>query len=90
MIIEEKFFKLIPVNEHSPRFDLELLKTIKPRGKDAYKEFRNVAYGISLDTAIRKIAHYCVECKHKDTAIKLKEYFSEFTKEVESLTKMLK
>lgn len=88
MIIEERDFRLIPISESSPRFDLELLHLIQPKGKEARLEFKNVAYSISLDTAIKKIAHFRVSCNHKDEAVKLTTYFEEFKAELESLKEL--
>lgn len=85
MVIEEKDFRLIPISESSPKFDLELLYTINPKGKESRQEFKNVAYGIGLDYAVRKIAHYRVSCKHKDEAVTLLTYFKEFKEELDSL-----
>lgn len=85
MVIEEKDFRLIPISETSPTFDLELLYTINPKGKESRQEFKNVAYGISLDYAVKKIAHYRVSCKHKEEAIALLTYFKEFKEELDSL-----
>lgn len=83
MTIEEKDFRLTPVNETSLKFDLELLYTVKPRGKEERQEFKNVAYGISLDHALKKIVQYRLSCKH-DT-ISLINYFKEFKNELDSL-----
>lgn len=88
MTIEEKDFRLAPVSDSSICFDLELLYTIRPKGKEERLEFKNVAYGISLETAIKKIAQHRVVCKHKDEAIKLLTYFSEFKKELDSLKEL--
>ena len=83
MIIEEKDFRLTPVSESSPMFDLELLYTVRPKGKEARQEFKNVAYGISLESALKKIIQYRVSCKH-DT-IDLATYLKEFRNELDSL-----
>lgn len=85
MVIEEKDFKLIPINDSVPKFDLELLYTIQPKGKEARVEFKNVAYGISLEHAIKKIAHYRVCHEHNEEAINLLTYFEEFKRELDSL-----
>lgn len=88
MVIEEKDFKLTPVSDSSVYFDLELLYTIRPKGKEERLEFKNVAYGISLEAAVKKIAQYKVVCKHKDEAIKLLTYLSEFKKELDSIKEL--
>lgn len=85
MVIEEKDFKLISVNDSVPKFDLELLYKIQPKGKEARVEFKNVAYGVSLEHAIKKIAHYRVCCKHNEESIRLLTYFEEFKEELDSL-----
>lgn len=89
MEIVEKDFKLTPISEDHPSFDLELLYVINKGKANERLEFKNSAYGISLDTAIRKIAHYRVNCKHKEEAIKLKVYFEEFKKELDDLKNLL-
>lgn len=89
MEIVEKDFKLKPIDDNSPMFDVELLYQIKPRGGEPRLEFKNVAYGCSLESAIRKIAHYRVCCNHREEAIRLKTYFEEYKKELDELKKLL-
>ena len=85
MTIEEHDFKLTPVSNSDIKFDLELLYKIQPKGKEARMEFKNVAYGISLDHAVHRIAQYRVNQKHKNEAITLLTYFKEFKEELDSL-----
>lgn len=85
MTIEEQDFRLTPVNDSSLRFDLELLYKVQPKGKEARFEFKNDAYGISLDYAMKKIAQYRINNRHKDETIKLLTYFKEFKEELDSL-----
>lgn len=85
MVIEEEDFKLTPVSDSSVNFDLELLCKIQPRGKEARMEFKIVAYGITLNHAVHRIAQYRVNQKHKDEAITLLTYFKEFKEELDSL-----
>ena len=85
MIIEESDFKLIPVSESNPMFDLELLYTIKPKGKEKRLEFKNAAYGVSLEAAIKKIIQYRICSKHKEDAINLQTYLSEFKQQLKDL-----
>lgn len=85
MVIEEKDFRLTPISDSSPKYDLELLYKVQPKGKDARLEFKNIAYGIGIEYAIKKIAHYRVCCKHKEEAIRLLTYFKEFKEELDSL-----
>lgn len=85
MIIEEKDFRLTPINDYSINFDLELLYKVQPRGGESRMEFKNVAYGISLDHAVHRIAQYRISQKYKDEAITLLTYFKEFKEELDSL-----
>lgn len=89
MEIVEKDFKLKPISEDCPMFDLELLYVVKPRGGEARLEFKNAGYGMSIENVIKKIAHYRVCCNHKDDAIKIKTYFEEYKKELDDLKKLL-
>lgn len=89
MEIVEKDFKLKPIDECSPFFDLELLYVVKPRGGEARLEFKNAGYGMTLESAIKKIAHYRVDCNHREESIKLKMYFNEYKKELDTLKELL-
>lgn len=89
MEIAEKDFKLKPISEDCPMFDLELLYVVKPRGGEARLEFKNAGYGLSLQSAIKKIAHYRVNCNHREEAIRIKTYFEEYKKELDELKKLL-
>lgn len=86
MIIKEKDFQLTPVSDSSPVFDLELLYTVRPKGKEARQEFKNVAYGISLESALKKVIQYRISCKHE--IIDLATYLKEFKEELDSLKKL--
>lgn len=89
MEIKESDFRLIPVAEHSTLYDLELLYTIHPKGKEARSEFKNVAYGISLETAIKKIAQYRVSCNHENDTISLKNYLQEYQSSIKSIKNLI-
>lgn len=86
MVIEEKDFRLTPISESSPMFDLELLYTIRPKGKEARQEFKNAGYGMSLESALKKIIQYRIACKH--TTIDMVSYLKEFRAEVNSLKEL--
>lgn len=88
MIIREKDFQLIPVSDSSPIFDLELLYTVRPKGKEARQEFKNVAYGISLESALKKVIQYRLSLKHE--IVDLHTYLREFREEIDSLRKLCK
>lgn len=86
MIIEEEDFRLTPINDTSPKYDLELKYSIG--GKNPREEFKVAAYGVSLTNALQYVIQYRINKKHKD-AISLKEYIEEYTNNVESLKKYL-
>lgn len=85
MIIEEKDFRLESTTDSSLFFDLELLRIIN-KGKDNEREeFKNEAYGLTIDSAIKRIANYRISNKHQKDALDIKTYFEEFKQEIEKL-----
>ena len=85
MKIQEEDFILESIDDSSPLFDLELLYTIRPKGKEPRQEFKNSGYGLPIDSAVKRIAQYRINNKHKEEAITLKTYFKEFKEEIEKL-----
>ena len=82
MIIQGDFFQLIPVNEHSLKFDLKLL--YKVGGKNPREEFKDAGYGLSLEVAIKKCIQFALSNKFE--VVSLKEYLDEFKKMQETFT----
>lgn len=79
MIIEGSFYRLTPISDSSPRFDLELLYDIG--GKNPRKEFKIEGYGYPLEIALDRCCRYAISKKFgKDEIITLKEYLDEFKK----------
>ena len=87
MIIEENDFRLTPVDSSSQVFDLELLYKVQPKGKEARYEFKQEAFGISLESAIKRIAQFRVN--NKNESISLTKYLNEFRNELNELKKLL-
>lgn len=85
MTIEESDFKLVPVDYSSSKFDLYLLKTIKPKGCASRQEMTLAAYGCPLESAILRIASYRIQSKHEDEAITLLQYLKELNKMIDKL-----
>lgn len=84
MVIEGPFYRLIPINDSSPRFDLELLCDIG--GKNPRKEFKVVGYGFLLESAVERCIHYAVRRKFgKDEVVTLGKYLDEFKKAKEEI-----
>ena len=79
MIIQGEFYRLTPINEHSPKYDLELLYSIG--GKNPREEFKVVAYGISMESAFGRIIHYAINKKLGEEVITLKQFFNAYKEE---------
>ena len=85
MLIEGEDFKLTNDGE-SDYWDLELLKTIRPKGKPERQEFQVVGYGYSFSNALKVIANHRMSTK-KDVYT-LQEYMQDYKKIIDSLTKL--
>jgi hypothetical protein len=83
MIIEGDFYRLTPISDSSPLYDLELLYTIG--GKNPRKEFKVEGYGYPLKSALERIINYAVRQKFADEVVSLKDYLNEFVKTKDSL-----
>ena len=88
MIIQGDIYRLTPVCEHAHDFDMELLYDVG--GKNPRQEFKNVAYGISLERAIKKIIMYSLSKKFKDEVITLKQYLNAYKEESDKIRSELK
>lgn len=89
MIIEESDFRLTPVSEGSNFWDLELLSTVKPKGKESRQEFKINGYGMTLPSAIKRIANYRMEQKYPaETILTLEQYLKEYKKIVCEVSKI--
>lgn len=84
MTIEGPFYRLTPISESSPRFDLELLYDIG--GKNPRKEFKVEGYGYPLEAALERCCRFAVSKKFdKDEILTLKQYIDEFKKAKEDI-----
>lgn len=88
MVIEERDFRLTPISESSLKFDLELLYTVKHKDGTTEDAFDKVAYGLTLEGALKRVAQYRVNNHHRDDAIRLVTYFKEFREELDSLKEL--
>lgn len=92
MIIEEKDFRLIPsCNNASDFWDVELLVSIKPKGINAVarQEFKNVAYGCPITSAIKIVINYRILHNHAKDNITLVQYLKEYITQIKELKKLL-
>lgn len=86
MVIEEQDFRLTSCQEYC--WDLELLQTVRPKGKPERQEFQVEGYGMSLDSCMKRIINHRIA--NKKDVYSLKEYFDEFKKEINKLEELLK
>jgi hypothetical protein len=77
MVIEEKDFRMTQISQSSPFWDLELLKTIRPKGGEPRQEFVNVGYGLTLGHCLKSIMSFRIASKHEE-AVTMKQYLKEF------------
>lgn len=87
MTIEERDFRLIPVKDSGDRFDLELLRTINKGKETERQEFKNAAYGVTVESAIRHIANARIAANSPDV-IDLKTYLEEYKKIIDEIKKL--
>lgn len=88
MVIEEEDFRLIPCNESSMLFDIELLYTVNKGKSNERTEFRNAGYGISLENAIRKVIMNRIGNKHVEGTISLEQFLKEFKEEISKIKQL--
>lgn len=86
MIIEEADFRMTSgASDHF--WDLELLYTVRPKGKPERQEFKDAGFGMPLETCIRKVIHHRISSK-RDVGT-LKEYVQDYKEEVKRLEELL-
>lgn len=85
MIIEEPDFRLTPVSDSSELFDLEFLYTVNKGKENERTEFRNAAYGISLESAIKRITQHRIITKFDGESIGLAAYLDAYKKIIEEI-----
>ena len=87
MIIQGNFYRIEPINDTSPLWDLYLLRKVnsKPNPRE---EFQLEGYGMPLDSAIGRIIRYAINSKYgKDEITTLKEYLNVFKQIQEEIYK---
>lgn len=81
---------LTPVAEDSPLFDLRFYKNVKKRDTgEIVKELGSPLYGLTLYSAVKRIASFKLGKKYQNAVIELKDYVNELRKEENSLRKYL-
>lgn len=86
MTIQGDFYRIEPINDNSPLYDLYLLRTIKSKANPR-EEFQIEGYGMPLESAIGRIIRYAANNKLKDEIITLKHYLDVFKQTKEEILK---
>ena len=86
MIIEEPDFRMELSSGNC--WDLELLRTVKPKGKPERSEFKIEGYGLTLDRCFKIITNYRLE--KKQNVYSFKEYVDNYIKEIEKIKELFK
>ena len=87
MIIQGNFYRIEPINDNSPLWDLYLLRKINSK-TNPREEFQLEGYGMPLDSAIGRIIRYAINSKYgKDEITTLKEYLNVFKQIQEEIYK---
>ena len=87
MIIQCNFYRIEPINDNSPLWDLYLLRKVNSK-TNPREEFQLEGYGMPLDSAIGRIIRYAINSKYgKDEITTLKEYLNVFKQIKEEIYK---
>lgn len=86
MTIQGDFYRIEPINDNSPLFDLYLLRTIKSKANPR-EEFQIEGYGMTLESAIGRIIRYAVSTKFKNEIVTLENYLDVFKQTKEEILK---
>lgn len=87
MVIEESDFRLTQVPD-TCFWDLELLQTIRPKGKESRQEFKNCGYGLTLASAIKHIAIFRISQKHLEESVTMKQFLKEYRDIIKQISKI--
>lgn len=87
MIIQGNFYRIEPINDTSPLWDLYLLRKVNSK-TNPREEFQLEGYGMPLNSAIGRIIRYAINSKYgKDEITTLKEYLNVFKQIQEEIYK---
>lgn len=87
MIIQGNFYRIEPINDNSPLWDLYLLRKVNSK-TNPREEFQLEGYGMPLDSAIGRIIRYAINSKYgKNEITTLKEYLNVFKQIQEEIYK---
>ena len=83
MQIQGDFYKITSIDDSSPFWDLELLKTIKSK-TNPRQEYVNAGYGLTLDSAIKRIIQFAISSNYD--VLTLKDYLQAYNKLSKSIS----
>ena len=86
MNIEENDFRMTFCTGNL--WDLELLQTVKPKGKPERQEFQIEGYGMSLENCMKAIINY--RLSKKQDVYSLQSYIKEYKEELSKLKELFK
>ena len=87
MVIQGNFYRIEPINDNSPLWDLYLLRKVNSK-TNPREEFQLEGYGMPLDSAIGRVIRYAINSKYgKDEITTLKEYLNVFKQIKEEIYK---
>lgn len=86
MLIEEHDFKLEQLDPTSNFWDLTFIKVINKGKVNERTEFKDPLYGLTLDSAILRIASFRMHSRHPEEALSLKEYLKEYIELVNQIS----
>lgn len=79
MEIHENDFVLEPISNEDARFNLRFYKRVKKKDTGQYeKELGDPLYGLTLSSALMRIAHHRVAKKYKEENITLRQFLKEY------------
>lgn len=89
MIIAESDFQLKQLDPVSTKFDLYLPCVIENTKGVKERKFKPVAYGLTIEHAIKKIIHFRMALKHKQEAITMCDYLKEYKLYIQKLNQII-
>ena len=79
MAIHENDFVLEPISNEDARFNLRFYKRVKKKDTGQYeKELGDPLYGLTLSSALMRIAHHRVAKKYEEENITLRQFLKEY------------
>ena len=79
MEIHESDFVLEPISNEDARFNLRFYKRVKKKDTGQYeKELGDPLYGLTLSSALMRIAHHRVAKKYEEENITLRQFLKEY------------